>query len=160
MRHLIVLALLSAAAGCGSGPLDGIVATNASLNGWSEFSFTVIGGVRIIGTTLNITDDTGQGHSFGASLSGPGVGFVFDMSIIDPDNFGCGGASLNIPDGAIDANDLLGGYSGSNASAGMVLGGTTHDLENDSGVSLSADHLGIVIGAAAGVEILFLSVDN
>lgn len=156
---MAVAAVASTLTACGGGLLADHHVVSAELSNWSEWSFSVLLGGRAAGADLVIVDDDGSSSSsFSASVAGPGVGVLLDMSVVGDDVIDCGDVNLSVPDGGVPGDALLGGYGGNNVAVGIGIGLTQHQLENDAGVRLNADQFGIVIGLAVGVEYLFLSV--
>lgn len=150
---LVVVVGFVATGCCGS---DGGSAkiVSASLDGWDETGFAVIGGFVSGSSTLTTTDSAGESKSNRVGFGGPIVGFVFDMHATgeSTDLPDCGGGSLSIPDGGVTEDELFELYTGSGVSAGLVFGGTEHDLENGAGVKLDGGGISLGIGFFVGFE--------
>lgn len=148
---LLALSPLTAACGGSDGDLNVV---SASLSGWEEFGFAIIGGFVSGDATLTFTDSAGGTHTRPVGFGGPTVGIVFDFHVGGEDivGEGCGGASLGIPEGGVSESELFGIYSGSVASVGMAIGFVEHELENDAGVSFNAGGLSAGAGLLVGYE--------
>lgn len=156
---LLVSVAVSTSACCGSGGEE-LPIESASLSGWSEAGFAVIGGYAGGSATLTTTDSAGQSKSTGVDMGGPIFGFVFDMHATpdkDSDLGGCGDASLTVPDGGVSEDELFQLYTGEGTDVGMILGYSEHDLENDAGVRFKTGGVSVGMGVFVGFEWMGLS---
>lgn len=163
VRLLAIFSVLVAAAACGdAGPLADIDVTSASLSKLDWTNVDMVVGLTESDGVLTVVDTGGASHSVNVSISGPAVGFLFDIggsSSNDPNN--CliqNSGSLTLPKGKqLKGSDLVGGYGGNEEAVGLVLNGTSHDLTNPAGVRLQGGALNFGMGLMVGFEWLSIT---
>jgi hypothetical protein len=163
VRTLIIAAFVVVTAACGdAGSLADVEVKTVSLSNLDWSTVDAVVGLTESTGVLTVVDTSGNAHTTNVDISGPAIGFLFDIS----------GGTANGPNDAIIKNsgqltlpkgkqlkgsDLVGGYAGNETAAALVIGGESHDLTNGAGVRLEGGALNFGMGLLIAFEWLSIT---
>lgn len=116
--------------GCGerTRSLADIPVARATLSGFTDVGFVMMGGGRLGSARLTLVEPSDERHAIDISMSGGMVGPMMEVGV------SILAAEADFDLSAIDdphGDDVLGPYEGFSASGAVLLGGAVHDIEND-----------------------------